>query len=125
MKNPETWKAYPTNRGFDYFFEYIRHKDDYNRYPAHDARERSPVELYHGNEEISDQLTVSYTTDLFTAAAKKWIVDQKQKKPDQSFLELTYNTSHAGLFCYKNYKKREYYSNVIHFTLIFSFFSEW
>lgn len=96
--SPETWEAYPTKRGFDYFFGYVRHRDGHNHYPAHEAPERHPVELYDGNEEISSSLKGCYTTDLFTARAKKYIVDQKTRHPDQPFfLYLAYDTPHAGL----------------------------
>ncbi|MBO2543586.1 sulfatase-like hydrolase/transferase [Salegentibacter sp. BDJ18] len=96
--SPESWEAYPTKRGFDHFFGYVRHRDGHNHYPAHKVRERPPMELYHGNIEISDQLEGSYTTDLFTAAAKKWIMNQEQNKPEQPFfLYLAYDTPHAGL----------------------------
>ncbi len=96
--SPETWQAYPTKRGFDYFFGYVHHKDGHNHYPAHKARKRPPSPLYEGNDEISEKLTGCYTTDLFTAAAKKWIVSQKKKNPDKPFfLELAYDTPHASL----------------------------
>ncbi len=31
--DPATWPAYPTKRGFDYFFGYARHKDGHEHYP--------------------------------------------------------------------------------------------
>ncbi|MEX2436226.1 MAG: sulfatase-like hydrolase/transferase [Balneolaceae bacterium] len=96
--SPESWDAYPTKRGFDHFFGYVRHRDGHNHYPAHEVRERPKVELYSGNEEISDQLRGVYTTDLFTGAAKKWITEHKQNDSDQPFfLYLAYDTPHAGL----------------------------
>lgn len=96
--SPATWEAYPTKRGFDYFLGYVRHRDGHNHYPAHQAAERPSVELYEGNEEISSQLKGVYTTDLFTAAAKKWIVERKDRNPEQPFfLYLAYDTPHAGL----------------------------
>ncbi|MFP4091954.1 MAG: sulfatase-like hydrolase/transferase [Cyclobacteriaceae bacterium] len=96
--SPESWEAYPTKRGFDHFLGYVRHRDGHNHYPAHEVRERPQVELYAGNEEISSQLQGVYTTDLFTAAAKKWITDNNEQKPDQPFfLYLAYDTPHAGL----------------------------
>jgi uncharacterized sulfatase len=97
-ENPATWEAYPTKRGFDYFFGYVRHRDGHNHYPAHDAPERPPVELYDGEEEISSRLGGCYTTDLFTARAKKYIVDHSKENPDQPFfLFLAHDTPHAGL----------------------------
>lgn len=96
--SPQTWDAYPTKRGFDFFFGYVRHVDGHNHYPAHEARQRPPMELYYGDEEISDQLEGCYTTDLFTAGAKKWITDIKQSDSEKPFfLYLAFDTPHAGL----------------------------
>jgi arylsulfatase A-like enzyme len=96
--SPGTWEAYPTKRGFDHFFGYVRHRDGHNHYPAHQAPDRPPMELYSGNDEISSQLKGCYTTDLFTAMAKKWITEHKKSNPDQPFfLYLSHNTPHAGL----------------------------
>jgi len=96
--SPSSWEAYPTKRGFDYFFGYVRHRDGHNHYPAHDVASRGPMELYDGNEEISDHLDGCYTTDLFTARAKKYIQDHKTGHPDQPFfMYLAYDTPHAGL----------------------------
>jgi arylsulfatase A-like enzyme len=96
--NPETWEAYPTKRGFDYFFGYVRHRDGHNHYPAHHVADRGPMELYDGNEEISVKLTGCYTTDLFTARAKNYIQEHKKANKEQPFfMYLAYDTPHAGL----------------------------
>jgi uncharacterized sulfatase len=96
--SPATWDAYPTKRGFDYFFGYVQHRAGHNHYPAHDVRERPAVPLYVGDQEISSRLRGCYTTDLFTAVAKKWIVDHKNSNPDKPFfMYLAYDTPHAGL----------------------------
>ena len=96
--NPDTWEAYPTKRGFDYFFGYVRHRDGHNHYPAHHVADRGPMELYDGNEEISAKLTGCYTTDLFTARAKNYIQEHKKANKEQPFfMYLAYDTPHAGL----------------------------
>ena len=64
------WPAYPTKRGFDFYFGYVRHKDGHFHYPKEDKRE-----VWENNREVSAGLDLCYTTDLFTARAKKWIAD--------------------------------------------------
>ncbi len=103
-KDPMAWPAYPTKRGFDEFFGYVRHRDGHQHYPANDwpignsEGHRSPQELWHNNEEISDQLDKCYTTDLFTAFAKQWISKHHETSPDQPFfMYLAHDTPHAAL----------------------------
>ncbi|WP_338288114.1 sulfatase-like hydrolase/transferase [Luteolibacter sp. LG18] len=93
--SPGTWPAYPTKRGFDYFFGYVRHGDGHEHYPK-EGTYKGGKQVWDGNQEISAQLDKCYTTDLFTARAKKWIVDQKASAPDKPFfLYLAYDTPHA------------------------------
>ena len=87
------WPAYPTKRGFDFYFGYVRHKDGHFHYPKEDKRE-----VWEDNREVSAGLDLCYTTDLFTARAKKWIVDHTTTQRDQPFfLYLAYDTPHAKL----------------------------
>lgn len=87
------WTAYPTRRGFDFYYGYVRHKDGHFHYPKEDRRE-----VWENDREVSAGLDLCYTTDLFTARAKKWIVDQQRTHPDQPFLMvLAYDTPHAVL----------------------------
>lgn len=103
-KDPMAWPAYPTKRGFDEFFGYVRHRDGHQHYPANDwpignsEGHRSPQELWHNNKEISDQLDKCYTTDLFTAFAKQWITKHQETSPEQPFfMYLAHDTPHAAL----------------------------
>lgn len=91
----DDWPAHPLNRGFDYYFGYIRHRDGHEHYPK-EAPYGDPKEVYENRTEISDQLDKCYTGDLFTAAAKRWIVSQQQEE-QPFFLFLAYDTPHAVL----------------------------
>ena len=94
---PPDWPAHPLNRGFDYYFGYIRHADGHEHYPK-EGLTRGPKEIWDNRTEVSAQLDKCYTTDLFTARAKKWIGDQRAAHPDQPFfLYLAYDTPHAAL----------------------------
>ncbi len=103
-KNPMAWPAYPTKRGFDEFFGYVRHRDGHQHYPANSwplgnsKGHRTPQELWHNNNEISSQLDKCYTTDLFTAFAKQWIAKHHETSPEQPFfMYLAHDTPHAAL----------------------------
>lgn len=90
---PDAWPAYPTRRGFDFFFGYVRHGDGHYHYPKEDHRE-----IWANDREVSADLDRCYTTDLFTARTKKWIVDQTTARPGQPFfVYLAYDTPHAKL----------------------------
>jgi len=104
--SPAAWPAYPTKRGFDYFFGYVRHRDGHTQYPFHTTVDpdgsgkvvRSPMEVYDQDEMVRDDLERCYTTDLFTARAKKWIIDHRAAEPAKPFfLFLSYSTPHAAL----------------------------
>ncbi|GAA5495304.1 hypothetical protein Rhal01_01479 [Rubritalea halochordaticola] len=96
--NPTGWPAYPTKRGFDYFYGYVRHGDGHTHYPDHVTASRGTKEVWENNNEISDDLDKCYTTDLFTARAKKLIIDETNNNPNRPFfLYLAYDTPHAAL----------------------------
>lgn len=93
---PADWPAFATKRGFDYFFGYERHADGHEHYPKEAIYSPKSKECYDDTNNISSTLDKCYTTDLFTARAKKWIQDQRATNSSQPFfLYLAYDTPHA------------------------------
>jgi arylsulfatase A-like enzyme len=91
------WSAHPLNRGFDYYYGYIKHGDGHEHYPK-EGKYRGVKEVWENRTLQTPKLDKCYTADLWTAMAKKWIVEQtktKDKKP--FFLYLAYDTPHAVL----------------------------
>ena len=87
------WPAYPTKRGFDYYYGYVRHGDGHRHYPVEDNKQ-----VWENDNEVSAGLELCYTTDLFTARAKQWIIDHRTATPEQPFfMFLAYDTPHAIL----------------------------
>ena len=103
-KNPKNWAGYPTKRGFDDFYGSVRHADGHVHYPAdkwpigNSKAHRSKKQVWWNDEEVSADLQKCYSTDLFTAKSKQWIIDHRQSNPEQPFfLCLNYDTPHAAL----------------------------
>jgi arylsulfatase A-like enzyme len=93
--DPTTWPGYPTKRGFGYFLGYVRHGDGHEHYPKEGVY-RGTKQVWDGLNNITPSLDKCYTADLFTARAKKWIVDHLASSTDQPFfLYLAYDTPHS------------------------------
>ena len=92
-RSPKTNPSHPTLRGFDYFFGYTAHRDAHYHYPKLGNRP-----LYDGFIDQTDRLAKCYSTDLFTARAKKWIADHHKAHPKKPFFTyLCYTAPHSGL----------------------------
>lgn len=91
------WPAHPLNRGFDYFYGYMRHSDGHEHYPK-EGIYRGKKEVWENRTEVSAALDKCYTGDLWTARAKAWIIEQAKKRADEPFfMYLAYDTPHAVL----------------------------
>jgi len=92
------WPAHPLKRGFDYYYGYMRHADGHEHYP-YEGVYRGKKEVWEGYTEVSEQLAKCYTTDLWTAAAKRWIqsYEQSEKASEPFFMFVAYDAPHAVL----------------------------
>lgn len=97
-KGGSDWPAHPLDRGFDYYYGYIRHMDGHEHYPK-EGIYRGKTQVWDNRNEVSDGLDKAYTGDLFTSRTKKYITDhQKGKDADKPFfIYLAYDTPHAVL----------------------------
>ena len=97
-KQKPNWPAHPLKRGFDNYFGYMRHVDGHEHYPVEGVY-RGKKEIWADYKEVSTGFDKCYTTDLWTAKAKDYIVnfekDNSNKKP--FFMYLAYDAPHAVL----------------------------
>ncbi|MCX2473784.1 sulfatase-like hydrolase/transferase [Pedobacter sp. MC2016-05] len=98
LQGEKEWPAHPLNRGFDYFYGYMRHADGHEHYPK-EGLYRGKKEVWENRTEVSQDLDKCYAGDLWTARAKKWIIDHQQGngKDQPFFMFLAYDTPHAVL----------------------------
>jgi len=99
--NGYQWPAHPLKRGFDYYFGYMRHSDGHEHYPKEALYRKYWAEngkgVWENYTNITPKLDKCYTADLWTAAAKKYIIDhvRVKKKANPFFLYLAFDTPHA------------------------------
>jgi arylsulfatase A-like enzyme len=94
--NGPDWPAHPLKRGFDSYYGYMRHGDGHEHYPF-EGLYSGKKQVWSDYKEVSAGLRKCYTTDLWTASAKKWITTHEQSKDaDQPFfMYLAYDCPHA------------------------------
>jgi arylsulfatase A-like enzyme len=95
-KDGAAWPAVPRNRGFDYFFGYMRHSDEHQHCPK-EGKYTGSKQVWDNGRNIASELDKCYTADLWTAAAKHWITDHERGKDRDKpfFMYLAYDTPHA------------------------------
>ena len=76
------------------FFGYLFHADGHEHYPRNGATDKVAY-IYDDYLQITDASPDLYTTDAWTAFAKKTIIDEATRHADQPFfLYLAYDTPH-------------------------------
>ena len=89
----DNFPGHPLHRGFDFYFGPLQHADSHYHYPKEFNQS-----VYENFTRITPQLDKAYSTDLFTARAKKWIAEHHADSPEQPFfLYLAYTAPHARL----------------------------
>ena len=92
------WPAHPLNRGFDYCYAYMRHVDGHEHYPKEQVYiNRAKKEVWENRTNVIDGLDKCFTTDLWTAKAKQYIIDKAGRKDAPFFMYLAYDVPHAVL----------------------------
>lgn len=90
----DTLPAHPLKRGFDRFFGYLSHDDGHEHYPRNGTTATTSV-IHDDYRPVTDAYVDLHTTDVFTAFAKKTIIEETQSNPDRPFfIHLAYDTPH-------------------------------
>jgi arylsulfatase A-like enzyme len=83
--------AHPLYRGFDRFFGYLFHADAHAHYP------RNGAFIYDGFNQVGNASVDLYSTDAWTAAAKKFVIDAAKAGDRPFFVYLAYDTPHFNM----------------------------
>lgn len=93
--------GHPLKRGFDEFYGMLAHLSGHYHYPRETAgtdNQGQPTGVHDGATDVTAGLAKCYTTDLWTARAKRWLTAHRAAHPDHPFfLYLAYDTPHARL----------------------------
>ena len=86
--------GHPLDRGFDDFFGYLFHGDGHEHYPTNGTTDKT-AHIYDQYQQVKNASIDLYTTDAWTAYAKKAIVEETNDGDGQPFfLYLAYETPH-------------------------------
>lgn len=93
--NGDTGFGRARRRGFDYFYGIFDHLAGHYHYPANCGRF-----VWENETDVTGTLKSgnAYSTDLFAARAKDWLISQKKANPDKPvFLYLAFPAPHGSL----------------------------
>lgn len=86
------WPGHALNRGFNEYYGFLRHGQ------AHDHYAGNSNGIYDGFDEVAAGINGAYDSDLFTARAKKFIIDHVEKRAKEPFfLYLAYTLPHMKM----------------------------
>ena len=89
--------GHPLARGFDRFFGYLFHADGHEHYPANGTTDKSAF-IYNDYQQVTNASLDLYSTDAWTAAAKKEIIDEATDADNQPFfIYLSYDAPHFSM----------------------------
>lgn len=89
--------AHPLSQGFDEFFGYLFHGDGHEHYPRNGSTDKT-AHIYDGYRQVTDASSDLYTTDVWTAYAKKAIVEEANDGDGQPFfLYVAYDAPHQKM----------------------------
>lgn len=94
LESSSSLPAHPLKRGFDRFFGYLRHNDGHEHYPRNGTASRLAV-IHDDYSPVVDAHVDLFTSDAWTAFAKKTIIEETNSHPQRPFfLYLSYDTPH-------------------------------
>lgn len=93
--------GHPLRRGFDYFYGMLAHLSGHYHYPLENSGiddQGQPTGVHENFTNVTAGLTKCYSTDLFTARAKQWLIHDRATNPAQPFfMYLALTAPHARL----------------------------
>ena len=89
--------SHPLKIGFDQFYGFLFHSQGHIHYPQNGTTNKESY-FTDGYKKILEGTELTYTTDVFTAKSKQWIINHKNTRPEQPFfLYLAYDVPHSAL----------------------------
>jgi arylsulfatase A-like enzyme len=98
---PTAQAGHPLKRGFEYFYGMLAHLSGHYHYPKENGgtdNQGEPTGVHENYTNVTAGLDKCYSTDLFAARAKRWIMDHQATNAAQPFfVYLAFTAPHARL----------------------------